>query len=129
MAGAESNPALSIGRITGFSFQFSVFRSGVWKLRLGLMLSALDSQEALNRKEEEPSHMTIIAIGEASGDTGLNVAPEGRSRRAEQLRGLGTGLTQSEIDARAEGWEYGSKSTNALMARVLAELGRVSNQQ
>ena len=30
-------------------------------------------------------------------------------------------LTQRQIDARQSGWEYRSNSTNAMMARVLAE--------
>jgi hypothetical protein len=32
-------------------------------------------------------------------------------------------LTQREIDARELGWEHGSNSTNAMMARVLASGG------
>jgi hypothetical protein len=73
--------------------------------------------------------MLIMTDEEPGGESGPALTARENVKGVERLREFRRGLTQTEIDARAQGWEHRSNSTNALMARVLAELPRVSNPQ
>ena len=67
----------------------------------------------------------MMAMRPAEGEeVGRLMGGEGGSRRSGEKRKARSCLTQWEIDARDPGWEYRSNSTNAMMARVLAEAGQ-----
>jgi hypothetical protein len=84
--------------------------------RIGLALTEPGSERVLN----EPGIGLVL--------TELSSGRFGPGQIARIALGGGDGkrargrLTQWEIDARDAGWEYRSNSTNALMARVLAEV-------
>jgi hypothetical protein len=76
------------------------------------------------------SGVMMMAMRRAEGEEVERLVDgEGRSQRSRDKRSRDkrkgrSCLTQWEIDGRDPGWEYRSNSTNAMMARVLAESGQ-----
>src|SRR5260370_11143881 len=84
------------------------------------MIAEGDRVAAWNEMKNGATEITVLKIASRLSDT-EKAAGAGDMRKPVRC------LTQWEIDARESGWEYQSNSTNALMARVLAEGFRITN--